>query len=63
MDTAPDCTGTNVNPVMHTNYDGKDIVLPKDPSQVIKVAEHPELKNQIGNDIITTDGYDIIRRG
>lgn len=60
VDTAPDCTGTNVNPVMHTNYDGKDIVLPKDPSQVIKVAEHPELKNQIGNDIITTDGTTLL---
>lgn len=60
VDTAPDCTGTNVNPVMHTNYDGKDIVLPKDTTQIIKVAEHPELKNQIGNDIITTDGTTLL---
>ena len=44
VDTAPDCTGTNVKPVIHKNYDGKDIVLPGDRSQVIKVSEHPELK-------------------
>ncbi len=60
VDTAPDCTGTNVNPVIHKNYDGKDIVLPGDTSQVIKVAEHPELKNQIGNDVITTDGTTLL---
>lgn len=60
VDTAPDCTGTNVNPVIHKNYDGKDIVLPADTSQVIKVSEHPELKNQIGNDVITTDGTTLL---
>ncbi|MBL7933795.1 MAG: peptidase T [Bacteroidia bacterium] len=60
VDTAPDCTGTNVKPVVHKNYDGKDIVLPGDKSQVIKVSEHPELKNQIGNDIITTDGTTLL---
>src|ERR1700741_4209183 len=60
VDTAPDCTGTNVQPTMHKNYDGKDIVLPKDKSQIIKVDEHPELKNQIGNDIITTDGTTLL---
>ena len=60
VDTAPDCTGTNVNPVIHKNYDGKDIILPADTSQVIKVSEHPELKNQIGNDVITTDGTTLL---
>lgn len=60
VDTAPDCTGTNVDPIMHKNYDGKNIVLPKDRSQIIKVVEHPELKNQIGNDIITTDGTTLL---
>lgn len=60
VDTAPDCTGTNVNPVIHKNYDGKDIVLPADNTQVIKVSEHPELKNQIGNDVITTDGTTLL---
>src|SRR5262249_4139273 len=56
MDTSPDCTGTNVKPQIVKNYAGGDIVLPADPTQVIRVAEHPELANQIGNDIVTTDG-------
>ncbi len=60
VDTAPDCTGTNVKPVIHKNFQGQDIVLPGDTSQVIKVAEHPELKDQIGNDIITTDGTTLL---
>lgn len=60
MDTSPDCTGTNVNPQVHKNYDGKDIQLPNDPAQIIKVEEHPSLKNQIGNDIITTDGTTLL---
>ena len=60
VDTAPDCTGTNVKPVIHKNYDGKDIVLPGDRTQIIKVSEHPELKDQIGNDIITTDGTTLL---
>jgi tripeptide aminopeptidase len=42
------------------NYRGGDIALPADPVQVIRVAEHPELKNQIGNDIITTDGTTLL---
>lgn len=60
VDTAPDCSGSNVKPVMHHNYKGQDLVLPGDPLQVIRVSEHPELKNQIGNDIITTDGTTLL---
>jgi tripeptide aminopeptidase len=60
MDTSPDCTGTNVKPQIVKNYRGGDIALPADPAQVIRVAEHPELKNQIGNDIITTDGTTLL---
>ncbi|MBL7901950.1 MAG: peptidase T [Bacteroidia bacterium] len=60
VDTAPDCSGSNVKPVVHHNYKGQDLVLPGDPLQVIKVSEHPELKNQIGNDIITTDGTTLL---
>jgi len=56
MDTSPDCSGKNVQPIVHENFNGQDIVLPKDTSQVIKFNEHPALKDQIGNDIITTDG-------
>src|SRR5262249_7179865 len=60
MDTSPDCTGTNVKPQIVKNYAGGDIVLPAASTQVIRVAEHPELANQIGNDIITTDGTTLL---
>ncbi len=60
MDTSPDCSGFNVNPQINRNYDGKDIVLINDISQVIKVSEHPSLLKQIGNDIITTDGTTLL---
>jgi tripeptide aminopeptidase len=60
MDTSPDCTGKNVKPQIVKNYRGGDIVLAADPAQVIRVAEHPELNNQIGNDIITTDGTTLL---
>jgi tripeptide aminopeptidase len=60
MDTSPDCSGKDVKPVVHKNYDGKDIVLPGDPSQVIRFSEHDDLKNQIGNDIVTSDGTTLL---
>jgi tripeptide aminopeptidase len=60
MDTSPDCSGANVRPQLVKNYGGGDIVLPKDPSQVIRFADHPALGRQIGNDIITTDGTTLL---
>ncbi|MDE2379240.1 peptidase T, partial [Bradyrhizobium sp.] len=60
MDTSPDCTGANVKPQLVKNYQGGDIVLPADPAQVIRAAEHPALKDQIGHDIITTDGTTLL---
>lgn len=60
MDTSPDCTGANVNPMINKNYEGGDIVLKNDPSQIIKFSEHPALADQIGNDIITTDGTTLL---
>src|SRR5689334_24082378 len=60
MDTSPDCTGANVKPQIVKNYQGGDIVLPADRSQVIRVAEQAELANQIGNDIVTTDGTTLL---
>jgi tripeptide aminopeptidase len=60
MDTSPDCTGKNVKPQIVRNYRGGDIVLPADPAQVIRAAEYPDLANQIGNDIITTDGTTLL---
>jgi tripeptide aminopeptidase len=60
MDTSPDCSGANVNPIVHKNYTGGDIVLPNDTAQIIKFSEHVDLKNQLGNDIITTDGTTLL---
>lgn len=60
MDTAPDFTGTNVKPQMVRNYAGGDIRLPGDPQRIIRVSDNPELGNQIGNDIITTDGTTLL---
>jgi tripeptide aminopeptidase len=60
VDTAPDCSGTNVKPILHSNYDGRDIVLPDDPSQVISVEEYPYLKEHIGNGIITASGLTLL---
>ena len=60
MDTAPDFTGTNVKPQLIRAYAGGDIQLPGDPQQIIRVADHPALRDQIGNDIITTDGTTLL---
>ena len=60
MDTSPDCSGKNVKPQIVRNYRGGDIVLPADPSQIIRVADHPALADQVGNDIITTDGTTLL---
>jgi tripeptide aminopeptidase len=60
MDTAPDFTGTNVRPQIVKNYQGGDIPLPGDPNRVIRVADYPVLRDQIGNDIITSDGTTLL---
>ncbi|ARO33333.1 peptidase T (plasmid) [Rhizobium sp. NXC14] len=60
MDTAPDFSGTDVKPQIVRNYAGGDIRLIGDSSRVIRVAEHPELNNQVGNDIVTTDGTTLL---
>jgi len=60
MDTSPEVSGANVNAIIHKNYQGGDIVLPKDPSQVITVEKNPVLKNLIGDDIITADGTTLL---
>lgn len=60
VDTSPDVTGANVKPIIHEHWDGSDIVLPDDPTQVIRVADHPDLHNQIGNDIITASGTTLL---
>jgi tripeptide aminopeptidase len=60
MDTSPAVSGENVNAVIHKNYQGGDITLPKDPTQIITVAKNPVLKGLIGDDIITADGTTLL---
>ncbi len=59
VDTSPAVTGKNVNPIIHKNYQGKDIKLPNS-GWIIKVSDNPDLKNMKGFDIITTDGNTLL---
>ena len=60
MDTSPDCSGENVKAIVHQNYQGQDIILPDDSTQIIYMNDHPDLKNQIGNDLITASGLTLL---
>lgn len=60
MDTSPDCSGENVKAIIHKNYQGQDIVLPDDQNQIIRMKDHPDLKDQIGNDLITASGTTLL---
>jgi tripeptide aminopeptidase len=60
VDTAPDCSGENVKPIIHKNYQGQDIILPDDPTQILSVETSPYLKNHIGKDIITASGNTLL---
>jgi tripeptide aminopeptidase len=60
VDTSPDCSGANVKPIVHCNYNGEDLILPDDSSIVLKMIEHPDLAQQIGNDIITASGNTLL---
>jgi tripeptide aminopeptidase len=60
VDTAPDCSGTSVKPILHKNYQGQDIVLPDDTSQVLRMSEYPYLQKKLGDDIITASGLTLL---
>ncbi len=60
LDTSPETTGRNVRPIVHANYDGRDIVLPGDPSKVIHVRDNPELSHLKGKTLITSDGTTLL---
>ncbi len=60
IDTAPDCSGTNVKPILHKNYDGKNITLPDDTTQVISKKDYPYLKEHRQSDIITASGLTLL---
>jgi len=60
VDTAPDCSGTGVKPILHKNWDGSDIVLPDDASVIISTKQHPYLKERVGDDLITASGTTLL---
>ncbi|RYG21765.1 MAG: peptidase T [Chitinophagaceae bacterium] len=60
MDTSPDCSGENVKPIIHENYQGADLILPDDPAVVLRLNEHKDLAAQLGNDIITASGTTLL---
>ena len=60
VDTSPEVSGTNVKPIVHERYDGRDLVLPDDPALVLRAAENPELADQQGHDIITASGLTLL---
>lgn len=60
VDTSPDCKASDVKPLLHKNYSGEDIILPDDPEQIIRTADHPYLLEKKGQDIITASGLTLL---
>lgn len=60
VDTAPDCSGTDVKPILHPNYQGQDIMLPDDPTQILSTKDHPYLLEKVGEDLITASGTTLL---
>mgnify|MGYP001585682217 CR=1 FL=1 len=60
MDTAPDCSGNGVKPILHKKYTGTPIILPDVNDQIITTEKHPYLKEKIGDDIITASGHTLL---
>ena len=60
VDTSPEMPGADVEPLIHENYQGQDLVLPEDPSVVIRLQDNPHLREQIGNTIITASGKTLL---
>ncbi len=60
VDTAPDCSGTNVKPIHRRYYDGADIVLPDDTSQVLSISASPYLKEHLNHGVITASGLTLL---
>lgn len=60
VDTSPDCSGNHVKPIVHKDYQGEDIVLPDDPTVIIRTKDHPDLADQIGSDVVTASGTTLL---
>src|SRR5581483_1270880 len=60
VDTSPELSGAGVTPIVHRAYDGRDLVLPDDPSAVLRLADNPRLADQMGHDIVTASGTTLL---
>jgi tripeptide aminopeptidase len=60
VDTSPEMSGKDVKPLIHRNYDGRDLVLPDEPDTVIRASDNPALADQLGNDLITASGTTLL---
>jgi tripeptide aminopeptidase len=60
VDTSPEMPGANVRPLVHRAWDGRDLVLPDDPTAILRAADYPDLAAQVGNDIVTASGTTLL---
>jgi tripeptide aminopeptidase len=60
VDTSPEMGGAGVKPIVHRQYDGRDLVLPDDPSAVLRVADSPYLGECLGHDLVTASGTTLL---
>ncbi|MEG0574855.1 MAG: peptidase T [Anaerovoracaceae bacterium] len=60
LDTAPDCIGKGVKPIVHTNYNGEDLVVNEELGVIINTEKYPEIKGYVGDDIVTSDGTTLL---
>jgi tripeptide aminopeptidase len=60
VDTSPEMSGAGVRPIVHAAYDGRDLVLPDDPTAVLRVADSPYLGECLGHDIVTASGTTLL---
>lgn len=60
VDTSPESSGKDVRPILHRDYDGSDIVLPDDPSAVLRPGDDPALAKEVGRDVITASGKTLL---
>jgi tripeptide aminopeptidase len=60
VDTSPEMPGAGVKPLVHREWDGRDIVLPDDPTAILRLADQPELAAQIGHDVVTASGTTLL---
>src|SRR6188508_836017 len=60
VDTSPEMPGADVKPIVHAHYDGRDLVLPDDPTAVLRLTDNPALSEQFGHDIVTASGLTLL---